>query len=108
MAVKLQKELKAVIAVGEENVTFTLRQPSNKELNDFLAERYEVGKRNRMKDNSTPARIEFFDKLLTGVENLVDANDQTITPAQADQIPANWKNDVIFRLFENNEIDVKN
>jgi hypothetical protein len=108
MPVKIQNELTARVTVDEEDVVFTLRQPTNKELNQFLSDRYEIGKKNRMKDTSLDARIGFFDKLLIKVENLVDANNVAITPERKDEIPANWKGGVIFNLFEDQDISIKN
>ena len=108
MAIKLQKEVEAFVTRGDEKVTFTLRQPTNKELNDFLTDRYEVGKRNQMKDHSLPARLAFFNLLLIRVDNLVDDADNPIGPEQKDLIPSTWKSAVIFQLFEDNDVAVKN
>ncbi len=101
---KLLKELKIPITVGGETATFTLRQPTKKELNTFMASRYEVGRRGKMRDNSLDARIDLFDSLLIGVENLEDASGAPITPDRTDEIPDNWKSAVIFQAFEDIEI----
>jgi hypothetical protein len=105
---KLNKDLIATIMVGDEEVLFTLRRPENKELNEFLEDRYEVGRRNKIRDNSLQARIDFFDKLILKVETLEDEFGQ-ITPERAgwkDAIPANWKSNIIFTLFESDEVSV--
>jgi len=108
MAVKIQNELIGRVTVGEEEVVFTLRQPTNKELNKFLADRYEVGKKNKMRDHSLDARIGFFDLLLIKIENLVGSDDKPITPDQKDLIPLTWKAGVVFQLFEDQDISVEN
>ena len=105
---KLSKDHRIDLTIGKETVTFILRKPSNKELNDFLADRYDTTRRGRLKDRSVAARADFFDMLLTGVENLVDDDDNPITPAAAEKIPLNWKSSIIFSEFEDVEIDEKN
>lgn len=108
MALQLKREWDAVIEQDGDKAVFHFRQPSNKELNDFLGARYSVGRRNRMNDNSLPARCEFFDRLLTGVDDLVDPDGQPITAERKDAIPVNWKGQIIFEKFESDEVDVKN
>ena len=48
----------------------TMREPTNKEWNDYTAERYPMGKHNKLKDNSTLARSNLFDKIVTGFSNI--------------------------------------
>ena len=105
---KLKKEIKIALTIAEESVLFTLRKPTNEELNEFLGERYEVEKKGKLKDKSLTARVALFDTLLTGVENLTDENDNPIGPDRKAEIPANWKGSVIFKAFEDMEIDEKN
>lgn len=105
---KLSTELSASVKVGGEEVLFTFRQPSNKELNEFLTKRYELRGAKRMSDNSLNARGQFFDLLLTGIKNLEDEKGDPITLERSELIPATWKNDIIFKLFEDNEIEIKN
>ena len=105
---KLQSEIKRTLTIGGESVTFTLRRPSNQELNTFLASRHEVGKRGSLKDTSNEARGALFDKLVTGISGLEDDAGAPIGPEQKDLIPANWKAAVIFSAFEDMEIDEKN
>ena len=108
---KLKNELTASVMLGDEKVLLSFRAPTNEELNDFMAKRHEVsaGKRNiKVRDNSLVARAEFFDKLLTKVENLEDSEGKPITPERKELIPSTWKNDIVFRLFEDTEIDTKN
>lgn len=101
---KLSKELKISLSDGKETVVFTLRHPMKKELNKFMNSRYEVGRRGKIQDNSLNARIELFDSLLIGVENLEDASGAPINPDRKDEIPDNWKSAVIFQAFEDLEI----
>jgi hypothetical protein len=105
---KLTTELHASVKVGGEEVLFTFRQPTNKELNEFLGKRYELRGAKRLSDNSLNARTGFFDLLLTDIRNLEDDQGAAITPERAELIPATWKNDLIFKLFEDNEIEIKN
>lgn len=105
---KLKKEIKIALTIGNESVLFTLRKPTNEELNEFLGERYEVEKKGKLKDKSLTARVALFDTLLVGVDNLTDENDNPIGPDRKDEIPANWKGSVIFKAFEDMEIDEKN
>ncbi len=96
-----------VVKVGEDG-KLVLRNPTNKEWNEFEAERYSVGKRNRMKDNSGPAREALFDLLLIKVENLEDG-EGPITIETKSRIPARIKSQIIFDAFETGqEIDIKN
>lgn len=104
---RLRKEIKVTVKLNDEDVVLVLREPSNQELNEFLAKRYEI-KRNKLKDNCLSARVELFDLLLTGVQNLEDADGVPITSDRKDMIPATWKNDIIFKHCEDNEIDIKN
>lgn len=108
MAVSLGKQIKGSITVGAEEVTFTFRQPSNAELNQFLNARYQMGRRARMQDNSIEERARFFDLLLVDIENLVDAEGAAVGPDRKDLVPLNWKSGLIFTLFEDAEVSEKN
>ena len=106
---KLLNEIKASVELSDGDAVFTLRKPTNEELNNFLAKRYEVSRKGKdVRDNSLQSRVELFDQLLVKVENLEDGNGQPITTADKAQIPANWKADIIFKSFEDNEITIKN
>lgn len=107
MAVKLGEKIKVSIVVDGEEVIFTLRQPSNEELNKFLESRYTVVGR-KVLDRSLKARCEFFDKIIEKIENLEDENGVAITVENKEKIPASWKNDVIFKTFEDTEVNIKN
>ena len=109
MAVRLGKEIKIGIEVGGEEVLFTLREPSNAELNDFLSGRFSMSMRGKqISDKSVAARVEFFDLLLVNVSNLEDVDGAPITAAEKNKIPANWKNMVVLEAFENTTVSVKN
>jgi hypothetical protein len=105
---KLKQELKAVLKQDDESVTFTVRQPSIKEMNDFMAERYPMGRKGRMKDDSALARAKLFDTIITDIENLEDAQGAPIKPDRKELVPINWKGSVIFQLFEDHEVTEKN
>lgn len=105
---KLSREKTATVMLGDEEVKFYFRDPSNKEMNDFLSSRWETGKKGKMADNSHEARCAFFDKLFTKVETLEDPEGNPVTPANKEVVPSNWKADMVFRLFESAEIEVKN
>lgn len=106
--VTLSEEILGRIEVGGEVVEFAFRQPTNGELNKFLADRYPTDRKKGMRDNSPSARVAFFDLLLTGVKNLADSKGE-ITAERKDAIPANWKGSLIFQLFEDVQVvDEKN
>ncbi len=105
---RLSREREATVTVQGEEVKFYFREPSNKELNDFLSSRWTTGKKGKVDDRSHEARCEFFDKLLVRVENLEDPEGNPVTPERKELIPANWKADMVFKLFEDADIDVKN
>jgi len=103
--IKLSSETKvSLLLQGDESVDFYFRKPTNKELNDFLDSRYEMGRRGKMKDNSIQARVDFFDLILTRVENLAGEDGMPITPDRKDEIPSNWKAAAIYKAFE--DLDV--
>lgn len=97
--VTLSDEITQSIEVQGEKVTFTFRQPTKEELNKFMGSRYPVDRKNRPSDNSLKARVDFFDLLIIGIDNLADKTG-TIGPDRKDAVPANWKAAVIFQAFE--------
>ena len=102
---KLSAEIK--INIGEDGIV-TLREPTNAEWNNFTAKRYPFGRRGRMIDNSTEARVELFDKLILKIENLEDAQG-LITIETKERMPARIKSSIIFNAFETEEVvDIKN
>jgi hypothetical protein len=102
---KLSKEIE--VKIGADGL-IVLREPATKEWNEFTADRYQVGKRNRMKDNSGQAREALFDLLLIKIENIED-DAGAITLETKDRIPARLKGQIIFDVFESGqEVDVKN
>ena len=84
------------------------RNPTNKEMIDFDADTYSVGKRNQMKFNLTPARLALFDKVLI---KIVDVTDDAgpITLETKDRIPAGLKLQAMDSALQQwkPEIDVK-
>ena len=104
---KLGKGWKAEVPLGDEIVTLHLREATNPEINKFKGSRY-ITKGKRMDDKSNEAREELFDKLCTGIENLESHDDTPITVERIEEVPSNWKHDIIFQKFEDTDIDVKN
>lgn len=68
MALALTTKLRIPISVGGETVTMICRQPTAKEVSNFLAQRFET-KRNKIKSRLYEARPEFARKILIDVEN---------------------------------------
>ena len=102
---KLSNEIE--VKVGPDGL-LVLRNPTNKEWNCFEADRYPVGKRNRMKDNSGSARVALFDLLLVRIENIEDGVGP-ITIETKDRFPGRMKSQIIFDAFETGQdIDIKN
>ncbi|MDD5774362.1 MAG: hypothetical protein PHS64_00290 [Candidatus Omnitrophica bacterium] len=102
---KLGQEI--TVNIGDDG-RIVLREPSNREWNEFQSERYPVGRRNQMKDNSGPARVALFDKLVVKIENLED-DQGVITIDSKDRIPARIKGQIIFDAFEAaSDVDIKN
>jgi hypothetical protein len=85
---------------------FTLRAPTNKELNDFNIERFSLRETDRQA--IFDCREKFFDLLLTGIDNLKDGEDQPIAPDRKELIPQAWKSSSIFIKFETVSVDIKN
>ncbi len=108
MPVSLGKQIKGAITVGNEDVTFTFRQPSNAELNQFLNARYQMGRRAKMQDNSIEERAKFFDLLIEEIDNLVDKDGEPVGADRKELVPLNWKSGLIFTLFEDAEVSEKN
>jgi hypothetical protein len=99
---KISNEIE--VKIGDDGL-IVLRQPTNREYNEFEATRYPV-KRNVIKDHAREARVVFFDLLLVRVENI---DQGPITIEAKDRIPERYKTRIIFNAFEANEdIELKN
>ncbi len=95
------------IKVGDDGLV-VLREPTPAEWNVFSANRYPMGKGNRMKDNSAVARAQLFDKLCVRIDNCEDSKGP-IKVESIDRFPNRIKADIIFKVFEEtSEIDIKN
>ena len=106
---KLYKIIRIIIETkqkGDTPANFILRSPTNEELNNFEIERYSLNSKDREK--IIACRAAFFDKLLTGIEDFVDTEDQPIGVDRKDLIPDSWKDFAIFSKFEMTTIDIKN
>lgn len=100
---KLTKEIRINLGVGGENFTSVFRRPTNQELNEFFNERFGSDK----KGDAVQARAAFYDKLLTGIEDL-EADGAPVTPERKDLIPEAWKGLIVFEAFENVKVSEKN
>jgi len=101
---KFTKEISVQV---EDDGLVVFREPTNEEWNDFAAERYPVGRHAKMKDNSSAARANLFDKLAVRFENLNDDAGPIGIDDKA-RIPMRFKAETIFNAFEQNEINLKN
>lgn len=95
------------VKVGDDGKVI-LREPTNAEWNNFIANRYPIGRGNRPKDNSSNARAELFDKLLIAVENIED-DAGIITVETKERIPSRIKAEAVFKAFEGEDaVEIKN
>lgn len=98
--------IKRSITENGRKVTFEFRQPSETEINEFLAARYPTDRKHGMRDQSAKARAVFFDQLLIGIE---DTGSPAITLEQKGLINPVLKGSIIFGIFEDvPEVDEKN
>jgi hypothetical protein len=94
------------IRIGEDGL-IELREPTNREWNEFDQARYPIN-RNKVKYNATAARAGLFDKLVIRLENIEDGKGK-IGLEELDRIPDRVKADVIFKAFEQTEqVELKN
>ena len=103
---KLQNKITATVTTAnKEVITFVLKRPTNQEINEFQAKRFDIDKAD------VKARLilleDYFDSLLLSVENLED-DTGLVTIDRKDAIPANWKQDIIAKLETDAQIDIKN
>ena len=102
---KLQNKITVTVNIGNEKVIFVLRRPTNQEVNEFQAKRFDI------KKEDIKGRLElledYFDSLLVSVENLEDETG-IVTVERKDAIPANWKQDIVAKLELDAQIDIKN
>ena len=102
---KLQNKITVTVNIGNEKVIFVLRRPTNQEVNEFQAKRFDI------KKEDIKGRLElledYFDSLLVSVENLEDETG-IVTVDRKDAIPANWKQDIVAKLELDAQIDIKN
>ena len=83
-----------------EDGAVLLRHPTVEEYNDFLAAGYPSLRGGRLSAaNSVDARVAFFDKLVTGFENIED-DDGQITVETKDRFPVEYKVECIFVAFD--------
>ena len=101
---KLSKEIS--VKVGHDGL-IVLREPTNKEWNEFINSQVIWDKRTKATFRINEAREELFDKLVIKIENIED-DDGLITLEGKHRIPSRIKTKIITEVFELEEIDVKN
>jgi len=96
------------IKIGDDGLC-VLREPTNAEWNSYKSEAINVGRHNRLKDNSETARAGLFDKVCTKISNLSDEKGE-IPISELHRIPVRVKSQCIFQAFESvsEEINLKN
>ncbi len=97
---KISNEIE--VRVGDDGL-ITLREPTNKEWNDFTASRYPT-KGRKTKDKSTPARADLFDKVVTKIEKIED-DTGPITVETKERLPNRIKSSAIFQAFEDEDVE---
>ena len=106
---KFKKEHR--VAVGEDGY-FIFREPTNEEFNEFEGKKkLKMGSDDTMAMSAETfnARVDLFDLLLIGAENLSD-DDGGIGTNDLNRIPARHKNTAVILTFEVQgiKVDVKN
>lgn len=90
--VKPGKPLKFRFEVEGEPCYVSVKVPEDTTLKAFLNNRFDTGKRGKLKDNSVEAAEKFVEKILHSTENIEDVNEQgDVVPM--DSMP-NWKKDI--------------
>jgi len=86
-----------------------LREPTNKEWNDYSANTFSVGKKRKVTDTSGQARCVLFDKIVSAIDHVEDSRG-AVTLQDLDRIPARYKQRAVFLCFEDDaqEVDEKN
>ena len=87
--------------------TVILREPTNKEWNEFSSELLTFKRHGKMRDESAEARGRLFDRLLVRLDNFEDEKGP-ITLETKDRFPLRFKSDIIFNAFQVSEVDEKN
>ena len=90
----------------EDPAVFTLRRPTNEELNLYEIVRYSIKQEEKVK--ITAERVKFFDLLLSNIEGFNHADGTPVTLDQKELIYDSWKDIAILRKFELYTIDIKN
>jgi len=89
----------------EADGKITLREPTNKEWNEYDGSRFEFSKKGRLKrDNQSAAKSELFDTLVESIDNIEDSRGAIMTD-DLGRIPARYKQRAIFLCFEDETAD---
>lgn len=94
--IEAERRITIDLKSGGPDPVLILREPTEKELIDFLKSRW-PRRGNKVEDNGIEARRRFIDLLLVGCEEIevkVDGNWIVLTPSLTgwkERIPLNWK-----------------
>lgn len=104
---KLGKEI--IFEVGDDGI-IKLRQPTNKEWNQYNADKIDAQMDGRDVEASNRIMCELFDTLVTEITNIEDADDTKITLTDLTKINAKEKASMIMQGIELNSqgISIKN
>jgi hypothetical protein len=93
------------IKIGTDGVVI-LREPTNKEWNDFSSELITLRRHGKARDESVIARGKLFDRLVTRIDNCEDGQGP-VTLETKDRFPIRLKSDIIFNAFQVSEVDIE-
>lgn len=105
---RIPKNRIVIITLPSGEARITLREPTIEELNAYQAERLDLRPGSAPADRLTQAKkaqAQFFDLLITSVENLED-DQGPVTPERKDVIPASWKHDAVLQQFDLSPVSV--
>lgn len=97
--------------VDGEKCRVKLRRPTNDEVDDLFSAVAELAGVEDKKEKSrriSEARCAFYDSLFLESENLTDEEGAPITKENIGEIPALWKDTIVFARFENVSFKIKN
>lgn len=92
------------VKIGADGVVI-LREPTNKEWNEFSSELLSLKRHGKARDESVSARGRLFDKLVVRIDNCEDGQGP-VTIETKDRFPIRLKSDIIFNAFQVSEVDI--
>lgn len=103
---KIQSTIVRNIKFGDEPAKFTARQPTNKEYNEYLADKSCMGSKSKkeLQLHHDRARVNLFDKIITKIEDLEDETGP-VTLERLDAVPLPAKVQFIAATIDDIEIE---